>query len=228
MAHAHVGAPHELAESAESVTGRERVLELVAALLMAITTVAIAWSGYQAARWSGLQAREYAQATGARAAENRLSTLAGQARLQDLLNFNRWLELTTAPESTPGSQALADLYVRRFRPEFVPAFRAWLALDPIHAADAPASPLLMPEYQLADFQKAQQLDAKAAMHFDAGKEATEHADQYVFVTVFLAAVLFFAGISLRFAWLPMRITVLGLGIASLAIAVAKLLTLPAY
>ena len=50
------------------VPGRERNLEIVAALLLAITTLAIAWSGYQAAKWSGLQARRFTQASTARAA----------------------------------------------------------------------------------------------------------------------------------------------------------------
>ena len=132
---AHVHAPHELSEGNTAVGGWERLMELGAALLMALATVAIAWSGYQAARWSGLQSREYASATSARAEANRLSTLAGQERIQDLLNFNRWLELTTSP--TDANQSVADLYRRRFRPEFVPAFEAWLAQDPITNPDAP-------------------------------------------------------------------------------------------
>src|SRR3954452_5548033 len=188
--HPHLHVPEELGERPE-VTGRERILELAAALLMALATVGIAWSGYQAARWSGLQSREFASATSARATENRLSTLAGQERLQDLLNFNRWLELTTTP--TAENQATAALYLRRFRPEFLPAFNAWVAQDPLHNPNAVASPLLMPQYQLADFQKADQLEKQAAEPFEAGKVATEHADHYILVTVFLAAVLFFAG-----------------------------------
>src|SRR3954470_88508 len=126
--HPHLHVPEELGERPETVTRRERILELAAALLMALATVGIAWSGYQAARWSGLQAQEFASATSARAAENRLSTLAGQERLQDLVNFNRWLELTTNP--TADNQVTAALYLRRFRPEFLPAFNAWTAQDP--------------------------------------------------------------------------------------------------
>src|SRR3954454_17212380 len=123
----HVHAPHELTERGTAVGGWERTIELAAAMLMALATVGIAWSGYQAARWAGLQAREDASATSARADANRRSTLAGQERIQDLLNFNRWLELTTSP--TPDNRGVADLYRRRFRPEFVPAFEAWLAQD---------------------------------------------------------------------------------------------------
>ena len=49
-----------------SVSRRERTLEFVAVLLLSISTLAIAWSGYQAARWSGHQSRDYAAASTAR------------------------------------------------------------------------------------------------------------------------------------------------------------------
>src|SRR4051794_12412099 len=141
--HVHVHAPHELSEPSEKVSGRERGFEMAAVLLLSLATLGIAWSGYQATRWSGLQARSYAQASTARALANRTSTLGGQERIQDLLNFNRWLE-----ESTSGDQQLADLYVRRFREEFRPAFRAWLAQDPLHNPAAIATPLRMPQYRI--------------------------------------------------------------------------------
>lgn len=224
MPEAHIHVPEELGEPPKVSNPGERLLELSAALLMALATVGIAWSGYQAARWSGLQSREFATANSTRAAENRLSTLAGQERIQDLLNFNRWLELTSEPSSA--NQPLADLYVRRFRPEFVPAFNAWLAQDPLHNAAAVASPLLVPEYKQANFEKAAQLEDQAAGHFEIGKTATERADHYILVTVFLAAELFFAGISLRFQWLPMRIVILSLGAIALIVAAVQLLTLP--
>jgi hypothetical protein len=109
----------------------------------------------------------------------------------------------------------------------VPAFEAWLASDPLHDRNAPASPLLVPEYHIANFEHADRLEANAAEHFVGGEEATERADQYVLVTVFLAAVLFFAGISLRFAWWPMRVSIVALGVVFLVIAVIRILGLPA-
>src|SRR6478609_11817022 len=118
--HVHVHAPHELSEPGEATTTRERWFEIAAALLLSLATLVIAWSGYQATKWSGLQARRYTQASAARSFANRASTLAAQDRTQDLLNFNRWLEVTT-----DGNTELANLYQRRFRPEFLPAFDAW-------------------------------------------------------------------------------------------------------
>jgi hypothetical protein len=219
--HVHVHAPHELTEESHAERRQERILEFVAVLLLSVSTLAIAWSGYQAARWSGHQSRDYASASTARAQANRVSTLAGQQRIQDLLNFNRWLEV-----SDDGNTKLADLYVRRFRPEFVPAFRAWALQDPINNVNAVATPLLMPQYRLANFEKADRLEREGTEKFDAAKEATEHADSYVFATVFFAAVLFFAGISMRFNWIAMRISVLVISGVFLLYGIIHVATLP--
>src|SRR5205085_6781264 len=101
----------------------------------------------------------------------------------------RWLEV-----STQGNQVLADLYQRRFRPEFAPAFNAWQAQDPIHNPNATASPLYLPEYRLANAAKADALENLGSRRLEEGKKATDHTDDYVLTTVFFAAVLFSAGI----------------------------------
>ncbi|HEY3670749.1 MAG TPA: hypothetical protein VGN51_07440 [Acidimicrobiia bacterium] len=219
----HVHAPHELGEVAPTTSARERWLEIVAALMLSLATLGIAWSGYQAAKWSGLQARRYTQASTARSFANRAATLGAQDRTQDLLNFNRWLEVTT-----DGDTQLADLYERRFRPEFLPAFTEWEAGDPLHNPNALASPLNAKSYKLANAEKADKLNALGDVRFEQGKEATEHADNYVYVTVFFAIVLFFAGISLRFTWLPMRLLILGLGAVILLYGGIRLLSLPTH
>lgn len=196
-------------------------MELAATLLLALATLGIAWSGYQGARWNGRQAREYAQSNTARNFANRSATTGGQNRTQDLLNFNRWLEV-----KTEGNQQLADLYQRRFRPEFLPAFEAWLAEDPLNNPAAEASPLRVPQYHVAALEKSDRLEAEGTQHFEHGKDATEHTDSYVLTTVFFATVLFFAGISMRFAWQSMRITVLVLGSLSLVWAFVLVARLP--
>jgi hypothetical protein len=144
-----------------------------------------------------------------------------QDRTQDLLNFNRWLEVTTE-----GNQELANLYERRFRAEFRPAFEAWLADDPLNNPNAEASPLRHEEYKVADLDQAEELHEVGDEHFEAGKEATKHTDSYVLTTVFFAAVLFFAGISMRFAWQRMRVAVLVLGSVFLVYAIVLVARLP--
>ena len=220
--HVHVHAPHELTESTHPVSGRERTLEFAAVFLLSIATLGIAWSGYQAAKWSGIQARRYTQASAARSLANQAATLAAQDRTQDLLNFNRWLEV-----KTDGNAPLTALYERRFRTEFRPAFQAWLADDPLNNPSAIATPLLEPQYKLSNMEKADKLERLGDLRFEQGKAATEHADDYVFITVFFAVVLFFAGISLRFAWFPLRVLILVLGAGLLVFGAVRLGTLPA-
>jgi hypothetical protein len=219
--HVHVHAPHELGEPGEHASARERWLEIAAVLLLSLATLGIAWSGYQAAKWSGLQARRYTQASAARALANRSAVLADEYRTQDLLNFNRWLDAHVT-----GNTMLADLYERRFRDEFRPAFETWSASDPLDNAGAIASPLAEKTYVLADAEESERLEQVGDVRFEQGKAATENADDYVFVTVFFAIVLFFGGISLRFAWLPMRILILAMGGTLLVYGAIRLTTLP--
>lgn len=222
--HVHVHTPHELHEGNEGTSRQERILEIVAAFLLALTTLAIAWSGYQAARWSGLQAERYTQASAARSLASRAETDGDEQQLQDLLNFNRWLEATTS-----GNQPVADLYERRFRDEFRPAFEAWLAQgDAINDATLISTPLRMPEYVIAEKVESDRLERVGDRRFEQGKEATENADKYVFTTVFFAAVLFFSGISLRFEWITLRVIMLGIATVFLVYGLIVLATMPTH
>jgi len=212
MPHTHVHVPHELTEGHEDEPEHhrpergERLLELGAVLLLSLTTVATAWSGYQAARWSGEQSQHYARASATRIKAQQQFTTAGQLRIDDLLYFNEWLNARQT-----GDTQLASIYERRFRPEFVPAFRAWIAQKPFTNPAAIPGPLYMPQYKLAATDKAAELDRQADELYAEGTSAKTYDDRYILSTVFFAAVLFFAGISLRLDWRPLRITVLAMG-----------------
>ena len=133
--------------------------------------------------------------------------------------WRRWL-------STEGNAQLAQLYERRFRPEFIPAFEAWVAADPLHNTTAIATPLLMPRYKVANFEKADALERVGDTRFKEARQFTDNADRYIFATVFFAAVLFFVGISMRFTWIAMRLTVLSLSALFLGYGIIRLATLP--
>jgi hypothetical protein len=80
--HVHVHPAHELSESSGGTTHRERTLELLATVLLSLATLGIAWSGYQAARWSGIQSRHYAEANTARTlARVRAMTTSGKPQM---------------------------------------------------------------------------------------------------------------------------------------------------
>ena len=209
MPHVHAHVPHELAEPPEHerpVPRSERLLELAAVLLLSFATLATAWSGYQAALFSGKQSQKYALASGLRIHSQNQATAAGQFRIDDLLLFNRWLD---AHET--GNKSLQRIYRRRFDPRFVPAFKAWLAEDPFRNPHAKPSPLFEPQYHPAEVDRAVALDREADVRYEEGTAAKETDDKYILSTVFFAAVLFFSGISLRLDWRPLRIAILAFG-----------------
>jgi multidrug efflux pump subunit AcrB len=88
------------------------------------------------------------------------------------------------------------------------------------------TPVASAEYQVAELEKSERLERMGTERFDLAKDATKHTDSYVLSTVFFAAVLFFAGISIRFGWRPMRITVIVLASISLVYAVVLVARLP--
>jgi hypothetical protein len=225
MEHVHVEPPEALIEVPEHWTVKpdraERRLELASVLLLALATLATAWCGYQAAMWSGEQSELYAEATSTRTQAAQAHTQAGQQRIDDLLYFDAWLDARQV-----GNERLAAIQRRRFRPEFVPAFEAWIAQRPFTNPDAIAGPLYMPEYRSAELERSKELHAEADGQFEEGTHAKHHAHSYVLTTVFMAAVLFFAGISLRLEWRPLRIVVMGMAVTMLVVGSALALALP--
>src|SRR5215204_4331571 len=108
----HAHAHHAITERFDDSGGEsgrparsERLLELGAVVLLSLTTLATAWSGYQAARWSGEQSQHFARASTMRIKSQAQSTLAGQLRIDDLVMFNSWLDAREA-----GDRELAAIY----------------------------------------------------------------------------------------------------------------------
>jgi hypothetical protein len=115
--------------------------------------------------------------------------------LADFSAFQSYIEATI-----DGNGEVADFYEQRFRDEFRPAFDAWMALDPLQNPEAPATPLALPEYQLAPDAEADRLEARADELFAAGEDANTVSDVYTLTTLLFAAVLFVAAISERFEY----------------------------
>jgi len=201
----------------------ERWLEVAAAIMLGVVAVATAWSGYQGARWGGVQTIKYSQATAKRVESTRAGTLAGQDRLFDVSLFNEWLDATYNDEI-----GLASAYEKRFRPEFRPAFEAWLATDPLNNPNAPPGPLYMPEYLDSLNEQSAQLEADAAAVFEEGKVAYQQSTAYLLNTVFLATVLLFITISQRFEWTPIKIAILAIALMMLLLGLYRLATFPVY
>jgi hypothetical protein len=106
------------------------------------------------------------------------------------------------------------------------AFNAWMATDPLHNKNAPPGPTYMPQYKLPDLTKANALDAAATEKFNAGNDGGLVSDDYVRITVFLAAVLFLVGIGSSFKLVNIRYALVGFGTVLLILAVVLLLRQP--
>ena len=219
--HVHQHVPEELQEPWHAGAGRERIFEILAIVLLSAAAIGTAWSGYQAARWSGREAHNFALAEGTHAKSTREVVSAGEARVQDLADFERWLDLETT-----GDQTLADLHAAHFQGALRTAFAAWLARDPLNDPNAIPTPLKMPQYHQAEAERAAQLETKADQLVEDGSTARDRADEYVLNTVFFASVLFFAGISLRISTERLRIGILALGVAFLVYGVVHIILLP--
>jgi hypothetical protein len=213
--------PEELIESGSAETRSGRALEVFAIVLLSAAAIGTAWSGYQAARWSGREAHNFALADAAHARSTRAATLASEGRVQDVADFERWLDLETVGDSTR-----ADFHAAHFDDELRTAFVPWLAQDPLNNPNAIATPLKMPQYHQAAAERSAHLEAVAEHLLEDGVTARDRADEYVLTTVFFASVLFFAGISLRIARQWLRIGVLALGVAFFVYGVVHLILLP--
>jgi hypothetical protein len=223
---ANVEIAHHIGERAEALkeeTGkrREELLEIAQAVLLALVAIATAWSGYQAARWDSQSAHLYGQSSRLRTMAAQHETLAGQLYLYDTTTFDFWLDATAR-----GDTQLASIYEARFRPEYRIAFDAWILLDPLHNPAAPPGPSFMPDYHVSEADRAAALDSQASSAFDAAGDARDSGDEYVRLTVFLAAVLFLIAVSQRFRIFSVRVGVMGVAVVLLGYSLYALATQP--
>ena len=154
---------NEVRKSGDTSQARFEAIEIIEALILALVAVATAWSGYQAAKWAGMRAENYAQASRLRVTAEGLATLAGQERIYDSDTFNSWLAA-----KLDGKKEAAEFFERRFRDEYRPAFAAWMSTDPFNNAQAPPGPIFMPEYHNAKHEQFLGLNKQAAEVADRG------------------------------------------------------------
>jgi hypothetical protein len=201
---------------------RERRLEIMEAVLLAVVAIATAWSGYQAAKWDGENARQYGLASKLRTEATQFWTLGGQQKIFDAAQFSAWLQA-----KTDGKTQLANLYARRFSPEYTVAFNAWLRAGGLTDPTAPAGPSFMPEYHNSNYARANALNKAAGVAFDDGTAARHNGDDFVRVTVLFATVLFLIAVGQRFKLHGPRTGLTAVSLVLLAFALYLVFTYPA-
>ena len=173
--------------------------ELVATVLLSVAAVATAWSGYQATRWNGEQTKASSRTNAIRIDAARAQGLAQAQKQVDIATFIQWIDAYAE-----GRTEVMTFYTRRFRPEFKPAFTAWLATKPRTNADAPLTPFVLPQYKLAAEEEAARLDVEAEASAATVRRNIQRASNYVLGVVLFSVALFFAGMSTKLTDLRMR------------------------
>jgi hypothetical protein len=195
-------------------------IEIAATVLLAIATVATAWSGYQATRWATETSKAFSAASASRVESTRASALANTQTEVDVATFIQWVD-ALAREDTE----LADFYRTRFREEFQPAVEAWIATDPLDNSDAPLTPFALPEYALAAQAEADELEATAEERSADARRNIQRQSNYVLGVVLFASSLFFAGLT-KISVGGARVAVLAMGTAVFIGTLVWLATFP--
>jgi hypothetical protein len=198
-----------------------RILQICEAALLALVTITAAWAGYSAARWSTSSRVDIARSSTLRNIATRDDLTALSLRNFDASTFNAWFIAFTL--NSPQKEAIA---VRRFRPAFRVAFNAWIATDPAHNPHSPPGPTYMPQYKLPVQARANALDAQATAKFNQGNNDGVVADDYVRITVILAAVLFLVGIGSSFKLPGVRYALIAVGSVLFIVSVVSILLEP--
>jgi hypothetical protein len=196
-------------------------LELIATVLLALATVATAWSSYQASRWNAEQAKSAARANALRISSAKSDALANTETQIDVATFTSWADAYAHHDAL-----LTDFYRERVRPEFKPALEAWIATRPLRNPRAPRTPFVMPQYHLAARAEADRADAQAGAFTANALRAVQRSTNYVLCAVLFAAALFFAGMSARLASTRMRRALLVIGVVLFLATVGWLSTFP--
>jgi hypothetical protein len=196
-------------------------VEIGATVLLAFAAVATTWSSYQATRWNGEQAKTAGRVNKARIDAARSSGLANAQQQVDVATFTQWVD-----SYARGETKLETFYRARFRPEFTPAFNAWLATRPLKTKNAPLTPFAMPQYRLAAKAEADRLDESAEVLAAEVRRDIQRSSNYVLGVVLFAVALFFAGMSTKLTAAGLRKVVLVVGVALFLGTVIWIATFP--
>ena len=195
--------------------------ELVAVVLLSVTAVLTAWSGFQAAKWGGAMAISFSQAAAARIEASRLEGVANRKETIQVALFAQWVQATSS-----ANPQVADYLSTRFPEPLKTAFDAWQAASTSNGPAAPLSPFDMAEYRLPELASAQDVDARADETFTRALDNNRRGDNYTLLTVAFASVLFFAALSGNVTSRRSQWVLLAMGLGLFAMAVLSLAVFP--
>ena len=115
----------------------------------------------------------------------------------------------------------------RFRPEFVPAFDAWLASGTVDEAGVPTgTPFQLPEYVVAEQVTSDALVVQADQAQADAQSANQISDNFVLTAVLFASVFFFAGTAAKFRPQVIRWSMIGVAVVVFVLGLIVEFSLP--
>jgi hypothetical protein len=195
--------------------------ELTAVILLSVTTILTAWSGFQSSKWGGAMSIAFSKASAARIEASRLDGDANRKIGVQVSLYTQWLQARATRD-----EKLADYLSVRFPEPLMQAFVAWEKTDPATNTSAPSSPFEMAEYAIPETAEAKAADQRADQLFAQGLDNNQRGDNYTILTVAFASVLFFAAISGRMKSRRNRWILLGVGLTIFTLATVLLLFFP--
>jgi hypothetical protein len=178
-------------------SGLDKV-EFVAAFLLGLATIAIAWSTFQSELWGGQQDEAYTESV--RQANKAVDLLqaADTIRTLDQILFVEVLTSGVCNEGEQGDEMVCDQILANMSDEGAAAVDVWLTGNV-------SNPLKSSAYIDTFSGQGEQAKLVSQQFFEEAGEANENGDDYELASTILTAVLFFGGISVvlddrRIAW----------------------------
>ncbi|MBD5784824.1 hypothetical protein IF650_01405 [Cellulosimicrobium terreum] len=208
---------------ADEVAGsRElKLRETITVVLLSVTAVLTAWSGFESSKWGGEMSIAFSRASTQRIESSTETGRAEAARAIDLQVFSLFLQ-GYAEDNT----LLEDFARDRFTDHFEPAFDEWLASEPLKNPDAAPSPFALDSYVPPGEVEAVEAGKRADALFAQALANNQRGDNYTLVTVLFALVLFFGAFAGRFRSERASWAMVGGGITLLVVGIGLLLSFP--
>ena len=172
--------------------------DLAVTIVLATVTLLLAWSGYQASKWGGVQAINFSDAGKARTDSNALTDIGGTLTSIDVALFVAWLEAAEpdladrdVAAATTG-EGLGPFLYQSFPDRLEVAVEDWVSQR--GSNDDVPLPFQLDSYVVEEFEQARQLRANAADFGEAARGNNQQSDIYVLATVVFAAALFLVGV----------------------------------
>jgi hypothetical protein len=209
------------AASNEEPREKQKWVEPVTALLMALATLSTAWCSYQSAAWTRQTNRLMNEFN---ALERRAGLVTMQGMQQATIHTAMFMQVLAAKQA--GNEQLANFYAERFPTGVRKAYDAWLAQKPFENPSADPHPFVPNLYEIRGTREADDANAKAAKSQQEARRAGNVSGQYLANTVLFAAVLFFASASGKFEQQRVRVVAFAFAVAVFVFALVRTAMLP--